>query len=51
MDNNNNNDNLPSASFDIMHEPLIPVQTIYGAPNAEKGLTRLRNIFSVFFFN
>ena len=28
MDNNNNNDNLPSASFDIMNEPLIPTQTI-----------------------
>jgi hypothetical protein len=28
MDNNNNNDNLPSASFDIMNEPLSPTQTI-----------------------
>ena len=28
MDNNDNNDNLPSASFDIMNEPLIPTQTI-----------------------
>lgn len=28
MDNNNNNNNFPSASFDIMNEPLIPTQTI-----------------------
>ena len=28
MDNNYNNDNLPSATFDTMNEPLIPTQTI-----------------------